>query len=363
MVMKAGGGIAGPRKHESCTGWLASSSAAVHSLSRSAARRSLWRMRLRYGGPMMARSLPAHASTAASRWTRRRWVTAAAACLAGCASRTPEGAADASPLLAADAQTLLAADAARPPAWEAQLRGPRRVLLGEVHDNPIGLARRTAALQRAVDAGWRPVVLMEQFDTDRQAALDDARARAPDDVDAWIAAAGGSGWHWPSYRGVLLVARQAGLRVQAANLSRQETRRLVREPYDAVFGAARAAALRLDRPPPADWQAGQEDEVRRGHCNALPPAMLPGMARAQFARDAVMAEALRTAGEGGAVLLAGNGHVRRDLGVPRWWTDAGAVLAVGYVEPDDGMPGEAYDARVVTAPPRDGRGDPCAGLR
>ena len=49
-------------------------------------------------------------------------------------------------------------------------------------------------------------------------------------------------------------------------------------------------------------------------------SMWPRMAQAQFARDAVMAEVLRRSAPqgGGVVLLAGNGHVRRDIGVPRW---------------------------------------------
>jgi uncharacterized iron-regulated protein len=69
------------------------------------------------------------------------------------------------------------------------------------------------------------------------------------------------------------------------------------------------------------------------------------------------------------VLLAGNGHVRRDLGVPQWLPPAlrDQVRAVGFVE-TDGTPGdgdddapEAYDQRVTTPPqPRE---DPCAAMR
>jgi uncharacterized iron-regulated protein len=56
-------------------------------------------------------------------------------------------------------------------------------------------------------------------------------------------------------------------------------------------------------------------------------------------------------------LLAGNGHVRRDLGVPRWLagTAAADALVVGFVE--EGAEG-TFDAKVVVAPhPRE---DPCA---
>ena len=84
-----------------------------------------------------------------------------------------------------------------------------------------------------------------------------------------------------------------------------------------------------------------------------------------MARDAVMAGVLREAllarpGHG-AVLIAGNGHVRRDLGVPQWLTalPAAALWVVGFVEsaPESGF----YDAVVRGAPAQ--RPDPCGGFR
>jgi uncharacterized iron-regulated protein len=81
----------------------------------------------------------------------------------------------------------------------------------------------------------------------------------------------------------------------------------------------------------------------------------------QLARDAVMADLLREHGARGAVLLAGNGHVRRDLGVPRWLADPDRVFAVGYLEEGDEPPPGAFDAVVVTA--RVERPDPCEAFR
>ena len=92
--------------------------------------------------------------------------------------------------------------------------------------------------------------------------------------------------------------------------------------------------------------------------------MWPRMARAQFARDAVMADVLRrSARSSGVVLLAGNGHVRRDIGVPHWLgTLNNRVFAVGYLETtDDSTPVVAFDAVVRTAPAE--RPDPCAEFR
>jgi hypothetical protein len=88
--------------------------------------------------------------------------------------------------------------------------------------------------------------------------------------------------------------------------------------------------------------------------------MWPAMARAQYARDAVMAQLMSTHAVSGAVLLAGNGHVRRDLGVPRWLGGplAGRAWAVGFLETPV-SPAEAarYDAVVAVAPAQ--RADPC----
>jgi len=123
--------------------------------------------------------------------------------------------------------------------------------------------------------------------------------------------------------------------------------------------AATVAALGLDRTIDAAWQAGQESEIDAGHCHALPAEVWPRMARAQYARDAFMAHMLRERASRGAVLLAGNGHARRDFGVPRWLAlDPARVLSVGFLETDSVMPASAFDA-VVRAPPA-ARDDPCA---
>jgi hypothetical protein len=72
---------------------------------------------------------------------------------------------------------------------------------------------------------------------------------------------------------------------------------------------ARKAGLAATRTPL--WDYGKEAELAReideGHCGALPDSMLEGLARAQRARDAVMADTLARAGPAGAVLIAGDG--------------------------------------------------------
>jgi uncharacterized iron-regulated protein len=266
-------------------------------------------------------------------------------------------------LLRAQGQAPTAAPAGLP-AWIDRLRGDALVLLGEVHDNPAGHAQRLQLLQAALEAGWRPALAMEQFDLERQADIDRARRERPGDAAYLVAQAGGKGWDWVQYQPVIALALVHGLPLLAANLSSSDTRLIVRGGYAAVFDAARQAELGLDQPRPGDWQAAQEREIDVGHCGALPASAWPAMARAQFARDAVMARLLQQQAARGVVLLAGNGHVRRDLGVPRWLGPAPAARswAVGYLEaPVAPVEATHYDAVVALAPAQ--RPDPCLAFR
>jgi uncharacterized iron-regulated protein len=257
--------------------------------------------------------------------------------------------------------------ASAPPAIheEARLRGDTIALLGEVHDNAEAQRLRLGMLRRAIASGWRPAIAMEQFDTARQADIDRARLEAPLDAQHVIdlAAPARSGWDWSLYRPVIALALEQGLPLWAANLASADTSKIVRGGYGSVFGPDRLAALGLTQPVAPEWQAAQEREIDAGHCGLLPAALWPAMARAQFARDAVMADLLHSHADSGIVLMAGNGHVRRDLGVPRWLPsrDLPRVLALGFVESDaPAMAEGAFDAVVQVAPAR--RDDPCVPL-
>ncbi|HUP09942.1 MAG TPA: ChaN family lipoprotein [Caldimonas sp.] len=266
---------------------------------------------------------------------------------------------------------MVAACAVRAPPeepWESRLAGDAVVLLGEVHDNAAVHRLRLAVLERALARGWRPAIAMEQFDRERQPAIDEARRERPLDVEHLIDAGTGghrSGWDWTRYAPVIALALRHDLPLVAADLSNADASRIVRGGDAAVFDAAARAVIGLDRPIPPAWLAAQEREVEEGHCHLLPPALLPAMARAQLTRDAVIAAAVRAHESNGIVLLAGNGHVRRDIGVPRWLGPALAprVLSVGFVEEGGDVAREAvaYDA-VVRVPPA-AREDPCEGLR
>jgi uncharacterized iron-regulated protein len=250
------------------------------------------------------------------------------------------------------------------------------VLIGETHDNPDHHRLQLELLEAIVRAGRRPAVALEQLDREHQAALDRARADRPGDAGSLADAAqfDRRGWHWPFYEPIVAFALGNDLPLVAANLSRREASGVVERGYDAI-GADAPGRLGLSEPLSAAQAAAIEAAVREGHCGKLPERVVPRMAAAQRARDAVMADAMLTRASAGAVLIAGNGHVRRDLGVPLQLAVRApdrSVLAVGIVEVVEGMAraedyvtpaaGDAPQFDFVVFTPRTLRPDPCAAF-
>jgi uncharacterized iron-regulated protein len=240
-------------------------------------------------------------------------------------------------------------------ALDAALAGRRIVLFGEVHDNAVQHEMRRAALERWIAAGARPVFVMEHFDRDRQAELD--RALAAEEVTAQqlIDAAGGRGWNWRLIEPTLRLAIRHRLPIVAANVSRDEARRVAREGLGAIG---------LDAQIAADIASAQSAEIVASHCGQVDAVLAARMMRAQVARDRVMAAALERHAVRHVVLLAGNGHVRRDIGVPRWLAPAAAarVRAVGFLETGSPEPAAGqFDHVVRTA--RAARPDPCEAFK
>jgi len=294
---------------------------------------------------------------ATSKSCGRTWAaTLAGLCIAACTPLAPAGTADTGP--AAANVAALAAAMARQPV----------VLLGEVHDNVAQHALRAQALQRLFASGARPALAFEQIDREKQSTVDrirhDAAAPAQARADRIIAAAGAPGWNWPLYRPYLLLALQYEVPIVAANLSRAQAMRLATEGADAVFSADQRAALGLDAIAP-DLEKAQEYEIAQGHCGGLPAESLPAMARAQIARDAVLAQSIGPYLRDGVVLLTGNGHARRDIGVPRHLpaADQARTIAIGLLEDDDKADSRSSFYDVALRTPVQERADPCAGFR
>lgn len=240
----------------------------------------------------------------------------------------------------------------------ARLRQADFLLLGEIHDSPrhhrlraeliaaLG-ARNVAAehLDRGRRLGAGPV---ERLQADLEAAGFDTKA-----------------WQWPVHEPLFGGLAQAGIDVIGANLSREQARNVVRNGI-AALPSDLAATLAAGPLSDAATRALDAD-LLDSHCGQLPASRVPGMRLAQRARDGAMATELTHLAERPAILVAGNGHVRGDYGVPqllsRLRPDA-RIVSVAFEETGDdpntsGTP-RPYSYIWYTAPTQ--RTDPCAGF-
>ena len=239
------------------------------------------------------------------------------------------------------------------------MRSRPLVLLGEVHDNAHQHALRAQALRAVLEGGARPALLMEQFDRERQAELDRALARPGAGVDDVIAAGASEppalqGWDWPLYRPYIGLALEYRLPVVAVNVSRADTRRVLQQGLQA---------LGFDAAVPPDIESLQARAIVDGHCGKVDEPQARRMVAAQVARDQFMARAIEAhAARGAVLLLAGNGHVRQDIGVPRWLSPATRErsVAIGLLEQGDPN-AAAFGVALATAPQE--RVDSCERMR
>ncbi|AFE04465.1 hypothetical protein COCOR_02085 [Corallococcus coralloides DSM 2259] len=255
----------------------------------------------------------------------------------------------------------------------------RFVLLGERHDHPDHHRLQAELVRARTASGQRPALAFEMLDVTQQPALDAALKAHPEDAEALAKAVDWANSGWPAfslYEPVFTAGLQARLPIVAANLPRAQVRELVMKGPEALPSDLRSR-LGLEAPVPEAEAKAVREELDRSHCGQLPQEMLEPMALAQRARDAMMADRLlETVPADGAVLITGNGHVRKDRGVPahleRRVKDV-TVLSVALLEvspealnPQDyaavvGATALPYDYVWFTpAMPED---DPCKALR
>lgn len=238
----------------------------------------------------------------------------------------------------------------------------RFVLLGEIHDNGEHHRIQARILQEMVKQGRRPALVMEQYDQDQQTKINAILAGdlSENGKFAGLAELMHKSWDWPAYAPLVRFAVQQKLPVMAANLSRTELREVSRNGFD-VLGAGKETQLGLNAVWNAERQRQLIDDIYQGHCGKITGHVVEAIAKAQRARDAVMADTLLAFKASGAVAILGRGHVRRDTAIPLYLAarapDA-PVLALGIVEVElasepaayaRGKLGELYDYVWFTA--------------
>jgi uncharacterized iron-regulated protein len=220
------------------------------------------------------------------------------------------------------------------------------LLVGEQHDMPQHQALQQGLVAALAERGQLAALVLEM------AAEGTTTAGLPNsatDIQVRQALQWSSdqenGWPWSVYRPVVMQAVRSGVPVLGGNLPRR-----------AVHSAMSNVALDRTLSPQALDQ--QQSNIQQGHCGLLPARQLLPMARVQIARDQAMARTAASAIRPGqtVMLVAGNQHVRRDLGIPQH-LDPGLVARVISAQALEGgaLPPDQADQIWISpeSPPRD----------
>jgi uncharacterized iron-regulated protein len=275
----------------------------------------------------------------------------------------------------------------KPDALGPALRRSEIILLGEVHDNPDHHRLQAWMIREAAPARQlrrRPVVVMEMISEDQSSALarffsgrrSGRSALGPQDLGkllTWEA----RGWpSWTIYQPIAETALEAGLLLVHGDAGRDRIK-AVREKGLAAVAERDRVRTKLSIPLPAKLDAALLTEIGQSHCGMVPETAWPSMLAVQRLRDATLADQLlRADPRRGAILIAGNGHIRRDRGVP-WYLSQRAperstlVVMLAEVQSGETDP-EAYLPRdpdgvaavdFVWFTPRKERDDPCEAFK
>ncbi|MBC8049726.1 MAG: ChaN family lipoprotein [Chitinophagales bacterium] len=201
------------------------------------------------------------------------------------------------------------------------------LLLGEYHDNADHHRLQAWLLQafakaRASAGKPKPPVVFEMIRQEQAQTLRDYLAKptaSAEDLGAvieWEKA----GWpDWSIYLPIATAAFQEGLKIVPGDASRDMLHDASRQNLKPLSPDVKQR-MALENPLEEPLQKALLDELFRGHCEMVAPALLAPMVDVQRYRDATLArnmiDAAVDAKAGSAVLIAGNGHVRKDRGVP-----------------------------------------------
>ena len=207
----------------------------------------------------------------------------------------------------------------------------RYLILGEKHDNPDHHELQLTILNHLLDLNLVSLVAFEMMDSDSQERLDTLHSAKNQDSEAlkeylqWDE----EGWEWLFYGPLIYSAYSSGVTIKASNLSNSRMME--------IYGLS-------ELPPELDifddiTRRRLASDIDESHCGLLPESQFPSMIRVQQGRDYSMASSLSSRkDELMKILIAGNYHARKDLGVPKYLMAndlrlaADSIVSVSFME-------------------------------
>ncbi|KUJ78359.1 ChaN family lipoprotein [Ruegeria profundi] len=231
------------------------------------------------------------------------------------------------------------------------------VILGEIHDNPQHHIVQAEALKAIMPSA----VVWEMVTEEGAQRLANKAVSDPEELARilkWIESG------WPPLSMYYPVFQASDAPIYGAMVPRAAARAAMERGAATALGAD-AARFGLTIPLPPAEQAAREADQLAAHCDAIPESVLPQMVAIQRLRDAVLARAvLRATDETGGpiAVITGNGHARKDRGIPTYLSRLRPGLKVFVLgQSEDGVVDGEFDA-VLDSPAVE-REDPCLAFQ
>jgi uncharacterized iron-regulated protein len=214
------------------------------------------------------------------------------------------------------------------------------VLIGEVHDNPQHHEWQANIMKELVKT---PTVLgFEQLSSFQQSSLDEYLTNNHQNPSGIGRAVLWEQSGWPPftiYLPIFEVALTNHWQILGMMFPKEKMKPVYQKGAAAVLPAAAMAILN-----PENFSPETKNEMAKlmylAHCSMMPQDKMMPMVRVQIAKDAYMAHQISTAAkEKRAVIIAGNGHVRKDWGIPHFLQKIGRKgqqTVISIVEVDKG---------------------------
>jgi uncharacterized iron-regulated protein len=233
------------------------------------------------------------------------------------------------------------------------------LVLGETHDNPAHHVTQAEMVQ-----SFEPEAVVFEMLTSAQASRVTPSVRG--EMQALADAVNWSESGWPSFDMYYPIFEAApGAQIYGAQVPRDVARAAFEKGVAESFSGD-AVRFGLSKPLADAEQEKREAMQMASHCDALPQHLVPKMVAIQRLRDAELArvtiQAVQDTG-GPVAVITGNGHARRDWGMPVYLNRAAPDLTLRVIgQAEDGNELRGVFDEVFSAPPVE-RPDPCASFQ
>ncbi|MFK7827719.1 MAG: ChaN family lipoprotein [Oligoflexales bacterium] len=215
---------------------------------------------------------------------------------------------------------------------------PDLILLGEVHDHPDHHILHLKILKSLDQRNLLGSLFLEHFDLGQNKTLNNIFNGPDPFIDLEKKLNWSQGWDdFRFYEPMLKTAWKAKQKIKGVNISRKHLKMLVNGKKVEVL--SEEEIQRINKIPSISkiLEDSLAEEIVRSHCDMFPKKHAAPIVNAQILRDKIMSHLLfgSLAPKKISVFIGGNGHMRKDRGVPYYLAPLDPslrLLSVGFIQ-------------------------------